>query len=111
IMRVVKALDAGPMLTALRRPIGSDETSEQVERDLDRVGARLLISTVDAMADGSTVATPQDDSAATYAPRLTKSDGLIDWSKSAPSIHNLIRGLHPWPLAYSFLEGRRLILR
>jgi methionyl-tRNA formyltransferase len=46
----------------------------------------------------------------TYAPRLTKEDGLVDWSRPALDIHNLIRGLHPWPHAFSFHQGRRLIL-
>ena len=56
------------------------------------------------------IRTAQDDAAATYAPRLTKADGVIDWSWPAVRVHNLIRGLHPWPHAFSFLRGRRLIL-
>jgi methionyl-tRNA formyltransferase len=111
IMRVVKALDSGPMLATVRRPIGPDETSEQVERDLARLGAGLLASTVDALAGGHVIEVAQDESAATYAPRLTKDEGLIDWGQSAQRVHNLIRGLHPWPHAYSFLSGRRFILR
>ena len=111
IMRVGKALDSGPMLATVRRPIGPDETSEEVERDLARLGAGLLASTVDALAGGHVIEVAQDPSAATYAPRLTKDEGLIDWGQSAERVHNLIRGLHPWPHAYSFLNGRRLILR
>ena len=111
IMRVVKALDSGPVLATVRRPIGPDETSEEVERDLARLGAGLLASTVDALAGGDVIEAAQDQSAATYAPRLTKDEGLIDWGQSAERVHNLIRGLHPWPHAYSFLNGRRLILR
>jgi methionyl-tRNA formyltransferase len=110
IMRVVRALDAGPMLGAIRRPIAPDETSEQVERDLARLGAALLVSTIDRMIAGTIEETPQDDAAATYAARLTKADGLIDWSMSAERVHDLIRGLHPWPHAYAFLNGQRLIL-
>ena len=111
IMRVVKALDAGPMLASVRRPIGPDETSEDVERDLARLGAGLLVSTVDAIADGHVIETPQDEGASTYAHRLTKDDGAIDWTQPAGRVHNLIRGLHPWPHAFSFLNGRRFILR
>ena len=111
IMRVVKALDAGAMLAAVRRPIGPDETSDEVERDLAQIGAVLLVSTIDALMEGRVHEAPQDDRAATYAHRLTKEDGLIDWMQSADRVHNLIRGLHPWPLAYGFLDGRRLILR
>jgi methionyl-tRNA formyltransferase len=111
IMRVVQALDAGPMLASIRRPIGADDTSEDVERDLARLGAGLLVSTVDAIAAGHVIETPQDEGAATYAHRLTKDDGAIDWTQPAGRVHNLIRGLHPWPHAFSFLNGRRLILR
>ena len=111
IMRVVRELDAGPMLTALRRPIGPDETSEDVERDLARLGAGLLVSTVDAIAEGHVLETPQDATASTYASRLTKDDGAIDWTLPAQRVHDQIRGLHPWPHAFSFLGGRRLILR
>ena len=111
IMRVVKALDSGPLLASVRRRIGPDETSEDVERDLARLGAGLLASTIDALAAGHAAETPQDDAAATYAPRLVKDEGLIDWVQSAERVHNLIRGLHPWPHAFSFLNGRRFILR
>jgi methionyl-tRNA formyltransferase len=110
IMRVVKALDAGPMLATIRRPIGADETSDEVERDLARLGAQLLVSTADALAAGAGQETPQDDSAATYAHRLTKEDGVIDWSWPAARLHDLIRGLQPWPQAFSFLRDRRFIL-
>ena len=111
IMRVVKALDAGPMLATTTRPITSDDTSVDVERDLAHLGANLLISTLDALAAGTLVGTPQDDTLATYAARLTKADGLVDWSRSPSAIHNLIRGLHPWPLAFTFWRAARLILR
>lgn len=110
IMRVVKELDAGPMLATATRPIGPGETSDQVERDLARMGAELLAVTVDAIAAGHRAETPQDHSRATYAHRLTKDDGTIDWRWPADRIHNLIRGLHPWPHAFTFLGGRRFIL-
>ena len=111
IMRVVKALDAGAMILKETRPIGRDETSDDVERDLARIGARRLVDAVEQIASGTAQETPQDEAAATYAHRLTKEDGVIDWSWSAPRIHNLIRGLHPWPHAFSFIHGKRVILR
>jgi methionyl-tRNA formyltransferase len=110
IMRVVKALDAGPMLATVRRPIDPDETSETVERDLARLGAELLVRTIDDLGDGRAHETPQNENAATYAHRLTKEDGAIDWAQPASVIHNRIRGLHPWPHAHTFVGGRRLIL-
>lgn len=110
IMRVVKALDAGAMLAVVRRAIGPDETSEEVERDLARLGAAVLVETVDRMAAGPIEEIPQDDRRATYAPRLTKEDGLIDWSMPARRVHDLVRGMRPWPNAYSYVQGQRLIL-
>jgi methionyl-tRNA formyltransferase len=110
IMRVVKALDAGPMLAKVRRAIGDEETSDAVEADLSRLGASLLAEVVDRLARGGVEETPQDDTDATYAPRLTKEEGAVDWSAPAAGVHNLIRGLHPWPHAYSVLDGRRVIL-
>ena len=72
IMRVVPALDAGPMLATAQRPIDPDETSVDVERDLADVGARALVDVVNQLARGPIVETPQDDSLATYAPKLGK---------------------------------------
>jgi methionyl-tRNA formyltransferase len=110
IMRVVKALDAGPMLAASRRPVGPNETSEEVQGDLARIGAALLTLTLDRIAAGDVREAPQDDSAATYAHRITREDGLIDWTWAADRIHNLVRGLHPWPHAFTYLNGARLII-
>ena len=111
IMRIVKALDAGPMLTRARRPIGPDETSDQVEQDLATIGAELLVAAVDELAAGRSNETPQQEAEASYAPRLTKEDGNVDWTWPAGRVHNLIRGLHPWPHAFTFLGTKRLILR
>ena len=110
IMRLVQALDAGPMMAKVTRSIGEHETSAEVERDIAEIGARALVSVVDALAEGRATETPQDDSEATYAPKIEKADGIVEWSRSAREIHNQIRGLHPWPHAYSELEGERTIL-
>ena len=110
IMRVVQALDAGPMLASAVRPVGPDETSDEVESDLARIGARLLSATIDDVLAGTAKEIPQDDAAATYAPRLTKEDGAIEWTATSRQIHNQIRGLLPWPHAYAFLGGSRIIL-
>ena len=110
IMKMVKALDAGPMLAIARHPIGPDDTTEDVERALGQIGAELLLTTVDALAAGSVPEVAQDDAGATYASRITKDDGVVDWTQPATRIHDLIRGLYPWPHAYTFYRGRRLIL-
>ena len=110
IMRVVKALDAGPMLSSATRPVANHETSAEVEHDMARIGARLLVEAVDALAMGRATELPQNEDEATYAAKIEKSDGIIDWSRRAIEIHNQIRGLHPWPHAYSELQGERTIL-
>jgi methionyl-tRNA formyltransferase len=110
IMRVVEALDAGPTIAAREHAIGPDDTSQEVERSLAGIGAELLASVVDRLATGQATEVPQDDRLATYANRLTREDGLIDWRLPAAAIHNLVRGLVPWPHAHSFLDGVRFII-
>jgi len=110
IMRVVPELDAGAMLASVTRPIGVDDTADVVEHDLAEHGAVLLVRIVDALAAGPVAERPQDSSEATYAPRLTKAEGLIDWTLPARQIHDRVRGLYPWPHAYSYLAGERLIV-
>ena len=110
IMRVVNALDAGPMISKATRPIGDAETSAEIEHDIARLGARALVEAVDALATGHVSEIPQDESEATYAYKLEKTDGIVDWARPARAIHNQIRGLHPWPHAFSDLMGERTIL-
>ena len=110
IMRVVKELDAGGMFAKVTRPIRPDETSDVVETALSEMGAELLVTVVDQLMSGTAREEPQDDARATYAPRLTKEEGLIDWTRSASEIHNRIRGLYPWPHAYTFFKATRLIV-
>ena len=110
IMRVVKALDAGAMLAKVHVPIDDDITSEALERELADKGAALLVTTLDRLAAGPITEEPQNDAEVTYAHRITRDDGIVDWNRPAREIHNLIRGLHPWPHAYSFGAGRRLTL-
>lgn len=110
IMRIVTALDAGPILAQAVVPIAPDDTAVDVARVVAQRGAQLLGETVDRIAAGPVAETDQDESKATYAPKLTKADGLIDWSRPADHVHNQIRGLIPWPHAYTFLDGVRYIL-
>ena len=110
IMRVVRELDAGAMLAVARRPIGINETSVEVERGLAGLGASLLLDVVEQLAQGTAVETPQDHSRATYAHKIQKAEGAIDWTLPAGRIHNLVRGLQPWPLVSGRIDGRRFIL-
>jgi methionyl-tRNA formyltransferase len=111
IMRVVKALDSGPMFARELRAIGPDETSDVVEMDLAERGAALLAAVVDQIDAGTAHEEPQDETQAVYAPRLTKEEGIVDWTLPAVQIHDRVRGLYPWPHAYTYTEtGARLIL-
>jgi methionyl-tRNA formyltransferase len=109
IMRIVQELDAGAMFATVTRAIGPDETSVEVERDLAEQGADLLLDVVRTIADGTAVETPQDAAAATYAPKITKAEGSVDWSLPAERLHNLVRGLQPWPLVSGRINGARLL--
>jgi methionyl-tRNA formyltransferase len=110
IMRVVKALDAGPMLATVSRAIGPNDTSDEVERDLASKGAALLIVTIDALTEGRAPEIPQIDCRRDLCPppherrwpRRLESSGRSD-SQPDP-------GLHPWPHAFTFARGQRLIL-
>ena len=110
IMRVVRELDAGPMLARVTRPIATDETSVDVERGLARLGAGLLLEVIEQLAAGTAKEEPQDDRAATYAAKITREEGTLDWALPAAAIHDRVRGLQPWPLVAAGLDGRRYLL-
>ncbi len=111
IMRVVRELDAGPMLAAVTLQIDQDATSVEVERALAASGAVLLLDVVDRLDAGEAIAEiPQDDRLATHAPKIERGDGAIDWSEPAVRIHNRVRGLHPWPHAFTFVNGERVLI-
>jgi methionyl-tRNA formyltransferase len=110
IMHLVQELDAGAVYAAANTPIEPDETSIAVEERLAHLGAGLLVHVVDQLAAGRAVAVPQEDESVSYASRLRKDEGLIDWRADAIAIHNQVRGLQPWPMAWTFLAGQRLII-
>jgi methionyl-tRNA formyltransferase len=110
IMRVVTELDAGPMMAAVTVPIAPDDTSLDVENSLATSGATLLVDVVDHLSRGPIPEVVQDEAAATYAPKLLKSESPIDWSLSAIEIHNRVRGLQPWPMASASVNGMRVVI-
>ena len=110
IMRVVQALDAGPVLDRVSRLIGPDETAEQVEHDLARLGADLLLRVLASMERGEVREVPQAEEEVTYAPPLSREDGRIDWSRPARAIHDQVRALQRWPHAFTTLAGSRIIV-
>jgi methionyl-tRNA formyltransferase len=111
IMRVERELDAGPMFAMKSVPIPPDATSGDMESVLATLGAELLIPVVDALADGRALETPQDHARATLAPKITKDEGVLDWTQPASLVHNRVRGLQPWPLASTTLAGTRYVIR
>jgi len=111
IMRVASELDAGPVFSIARVPIPPDATSGEMAGVLAPLGAAELVPIVDALADGRAVETPQDHALATLAPKIAKDEGIIDWIEPAARIHDKVRGLQPWPLASTTLNGERLVVR
>jgi methionyl-tRNA formyltransferase len=111
IMRIVTEMDAGPTFAMRKAAIPPDATSGDMETTLARLGAELLLPVIDELAAGTAVETPQDHTQATYAPKIVKAEGTLDWRESAPVVHNRIRGLQPWPLASTTLAGQRYLIR
>ena len=110
IMRIVKELDAGPMLARVVRPIAADATSGDVARDLAAAGGELLVHVVDALAEGRATEEPQDHATATYAAKITPGDTEIDWRRPAREIHDQVRGLNPAPCAWTRVDGVRVLV-
>jgi methionyl-tRNA formyltransferase len=116
VIRMTARLDAGPCLVQKRTPIDSHETAVDLEPRLAELGAPAVLEAIEFVASGGSGAgAAQDTQLATKAPRLTKADGLVDWSRTAEEIHNQVRALQPWPTTYTFWmradgEPLRLIL-
>lgn len=82
----------------------------EVERDLAEMGADLLLDVLQEIAGGRATETPQDPSLVTYATKITKAEGAVEWSLPAERIHNLVRGLQPWPLVSGRIAGARVLI-
>lgn len=107
-MMMDAGMDTGDILLTARTPIGAQETAADLHDRLSIMGADALVRTLAQLQEGILRRTPQDHSAATYAPMLKKKDGQIDWSWPAERIECLIRGVTPWPGAFTFSGKRRL---
>ncbi len=107
-MRIDAGLDTGDMLLKAETEIGAEENSIELGGRLAVMGARLLVETLAELSAGTIVPEKQDATQATWAPLLKKSDGLIDWTRDAAAIHNQVRGLQPWPGAYTTFRGQPL---
>jgi methionyl-tRNA formyltransferase len=101
-------LDTGPMLLKQSTPVGQNEDILSLHDRMSIMGAELLSETLDGLAAGTIVPQEQEDSRSCYAAMLKKEDGRIDWNRNAGSIHNQVRGLAAWPVAYTFLDDQVL---
>jgi methionyl-tRNA formyltransferase len=116
IIRLAQKMDAGAVLAQSEVRIGELETAGELHDRLAEDGGALLLGVLDALAAGKAVETPQDESAATVAPKLNREAARLDWGQSAADIARRIRGLHPWPgchvrlLNEAGVEQRRLTL-
>ncbi len=108
IMYQSEALDAGDIILQRRVPIAPDDTAQTLEARLAEEGAHALVEALVLIADGKVPRRPQDESQTTYAGKLTKESGRIDWTQSATALVNFIRAMDPWPSAYTWHRGKLL---
>ena len=106
-MYLCREMDAGDIIDVAKTPIGENETAGELLDRLAVLGASLLSKTLGRMEQGDVERIPQDGQLATYAPMLDKSMCPIDWHKTAPQVHNHVRGLHPWPVATAEIGGTK----
>ena len=108
IMQMDKGLDTGDMLYKVSAPIEANDTAASLHDKMAELGATAIVTVLKDLAHYQAQAVPQDDSQANYAEKLVKTEGEIDWTQSATEIERQIRGLTPWPGAYTFLAGQRV---
>jgi methionyl-tRNA formyltransferase len=105
-MQVAAGLDTGPILLTAQTTIPDDDSAPELAARLAEIGAPLIVETLRKLDRGEITPQPQDDSQATLAPLLKKEDGRIEWSRPAQVIYNRIRGMQPWPGAFTTFRGK-----
>jgi methionyl-tRNA formyltransferase len=108
IMQMDEGLDTGPILMQEAIPIPPTATAAGMHDLLAWAGARLIVPALDGLADGTLTPRPQPDEGATYAPRLTREDGELDWSQPAEALWRRVRAFDPWPGAWFRDKGERI---
>jgi methionyl-tRNA formyltransferase len=108
IMVLTEGMDEGPVLVARPEPVDERDTAGSLGSRLARIGASLLVDALHGYADATLEPVPQDDAAATYAPKLSAEETRIDWRRPARDIRNQVRALNPEPGAWTTFDGRRL---
>src|SRR5277367_5513294 len=109
-MRIDEGLDTGDMLLQRELPIAPDQTAEAIFPLLAEMGAPLMVETLERLEAGTVTAKKQDDALSTLAPILKREDGLVDFARPAMQIYNRWRGFQPWPGAYTYFNGKKLVL-
>ncbi|MDS1029859.1 methionyl-tRNA formyltransferase [Bacillota bacterium LX-D] len=107
-MYMTPGLDSGDVILQQKVPIGATTTVGQLHDNLAEEGAQLLLKTLDLIAQGKAPRIPQDETKVSFAPPLTRENEKINWTQSNQQILNLIRGMNPWPGAYTTLENKIL---
>ena len=107
-MRMEAGLDTGDIIMQAEKIINEGETSGTLFERLARAGAKLIVQTLEAIENGTATYTPQDESKATHTSKITKEMGSIDWNRSAKEIECWIRGMDPWPSAYTKLDDKNV---
>jgi len=102
VIHMTPQVDAGPIIAQGEIEIGPDETAPELEAKLAQIGAWFVRRALDNLEAGILEALPQDPSLASKAPRLKKSDGLVNWNRSAEAIRNQVRAFEPWPKTYTY---------
>jgi methionyl-tRNA formyltransferase len=108
VMRVERAMDAGPSAVVRRTPIAADETTGELTERLAALAADAIAEAIDLVADGRIVWTPQDGARATLAPKLGPADALLDWRDTAALLARRVRAMAPRPGAFTTLQNERL---
>lgn len=107
VMRLNARMDAGDIVGQKTTPIADEEDAQTLRLRLAKIGAQLLVETLAIPVDKWVFKT-QDEQIVSRAPKLTKEMGHIDWAQTAVAIHDLIRGLQPWPAAHAFFDGKMI---
>lgn len=105
-MYMAEGMDTGDMILKLETEIGEDETAGELFDRMAALGADSIEKTLELFDNGAVPRTPQSEAEATMAPMLKKEMGELDFGKSAEEIHNLVRGLCPWPVAFTYVDGK-----
>ena len=106
IIRISENVDGGGVVLQERIPLDPTITAGELSDIASRMGADLIIEALSGIEEGSLRPIKQDEALVTKAPKLSREDGRIDWTRPAHEIHNLVRGLHPWPGAFTTLRGK-----